>query len=260
MRGQKPARQLVWDGLFGVAVLAQIWGFPSTISCSKSLEVTRMARKLRLRIRNTYAGIVLYALLIVAIYVPIALFVVEPTVHTTPRELLPSRPDKPCVIRQESYCMPKIVTQVLHDDNNIYLMYGNIGVVQVFDLNGSYEYSIGIYKPRKHSSWLAIQDGYLYIQVNAGNLYAFQNGELQYYLSWDEAKELSESIDFADNSEIYDVRFNSIWRLEGVDSFPIVIRPFWMGFFQISQKLALVLWTAAVISFVSLFVIRKVNA
>ena len=75
-----------------------------------------MTKKLRLRILETCAAIVLYVLLIVASYIPIALFVVEPTVHTTPKELLASRPEKPCVIQQESCRMLKIVTQVLHDD------------------------------------------------------------------------------------------------------------------------------------------------
>lgn len=64
------------------------------------------------------------------------------------------------------------------DNNHIYVYYDAKGLLEVYDLGGTYDYSVEVYQQRNGIGHIGIDQGQLYIKDRIGNVYVFQ-GERQ---------------------------------------------------------------------------------
>lgn len=118
------------------------------------------------------------------------------------------------------------IDQIVEDDSYIYILFGeHDGNVQVFDLNGNYQYSVYFYTHLNGAFSLAVRENVLYVRDEQKNLYIFCNGSFDSFISKEDAKKLLELLDFNDNSSNYTVRLGSVWRTNGNEDICIIKRP-----------------------------------
>ena len=216
-------------------------------------------QKIRSSLAKLTKTVFAYGVLICMIAFVIFGLGIAPLANRLPFELVSLSPSKPSVLRQTNPCMPKVITQILHDDSHIYLMYGSIGVVQIYGIDGTYKYTIGIEKPTRRMSQLATHDGYIYIHVDGGNLYVFQEDEFRFYLKASEANELAKTINFGERSDSYSIRFCSIWHRDESGSTCVIVRPVWTGFFQYSRGITIACWFVWMTTLITVLIKAKIS-
>ena len=125
------------------------------------------------------------------------------------------------------YGMPVIATnyeklnisieQVIQDDTYIYTMlHHSNGVVQVYNFDGKYQFSIFFYCHGKGGFNLAIADNILYVQDMRANVYVFERGEFREFVKAVDAKRRFSELDFKVQkiSEGYEIESDCVWRIE----------------------------------------------
>ena len=118
------------------------------------------------------------------------------------------------------------IDQILSDDEYIYVLYGeHEGFLQVFDLQGVYQYSASFYKHLNGAFSMALEAGTLYVRDCVHNLYIIQDGKFQDFREREEASSLLEKLNFGLQSRTYRVRLGSIWRISGAEEYCIIRRP-----------------------------------
>ena len=143
---------------------------------------------------------------------------------------------KPVVFEDDSVMPNSGVEQVVSDGERVYVLYtSRNGVVQVYDYNGTYLYSMRLYAHMNGAFKLAVKDNLLYIQDYHGDMYVFKDGEFTEFLRNDAADAIKEEIpysSFEKNTEGYEIRKGSVWRIEGDTQTCIVNRPTQTGIYQ----------------------------
>lgn len=125
------------------------------------------------------------------------------------------------------------IDQIVEDDQFIYVLYGNHdGNVQVFDLNGNYQYSAYFYCHLNGAFSIAAQNNMLYVRDEHRNIYILGNGKFYSFVEEEDAADLLSSIDFNETSENYEVRFGSIWIVNDKVEKCIIKRPFHSALYQ----------------------------
>jgi hypothetical protein len=89
------------------------------------------------------------------------------------------------------------------------------GIVQVYDLNGTYRHTLFFDCHLNGGFSLAAFGETAYVQDMAGNVYVLNNGEFDRYLKKADLSELPEGLDFyaTTSSEGYEIRKNAVWRI-----------------------------------------------
>ena len=97
---------------------------------------------------------------------------------------------------------------VLHHHSN--------GIVQVYDLGGTYLHTLFFYCHGKGGFSLAADGQYVYVQDMCNNAYILTGGEFDSFLEKADAEQRLQDIDFRSgaSSANYEIRFNGIWRME----------------------------------------------
>ena len=97
---------------------------------------------------------------------------------------------------------------VLHHHSN--------GIVQVYDLSGTYLHTLFFYCHGKGGFSLAADGQYVYVQDMRNNVYILADGEFESFLEKAEAEQRLQDIDFRSgaSSANYEIRFDGIWRME----------------------------------------------
>ena len=143
---------------------------------------------------------------------------------------------KPVVFEDDSVMPNSGVEQVVSDGERVYVLYtSRNGVVQVYDYNGTYLYSMRLYAHMNGAFSMAVDGNMLYIKDYHGDIYAFRNGEFTDFLKNDAADAIKKEIPhstFEKNTEGYEVRSGSVWRIEGAIQTCIVNRPAQTGIYQ----------------------------
>ena len=84
-----------------------------------------------------------------------------------PAELYASVEGTPIVIKRENDFLCSEITQITSDDNNLYILFNSYNVVQVYTLDGIYQYSIGVRDYTNGRNQIATRDNSLYISCPA---------------------------------------------------------------------------------------------
>lgn len=124
-------------------------------------------------------------------------------------------------------------------DQCLYVLFGNKGVLEIYDLGGNYIKSYAFYRT-KGESQLYTDDQYVYLRdqqfklylFSAGDFIRFENIEYSTYLQELAAFYPKEEQRKTDGAEYY-VKLASIYRMNANGSSDrIVHRPFFLAFFQ----------------------------
>lgn len=166
----------------------------------------------------------------------------------------------PMIFPERTYGQPVISTdfpeldisieQVLQDNRYIYvLLHHSNGIVQVYDLEGNYQFSLFFYCHGHGGFSLALADNTLYVQDMRENVYVFTNGIFQRFVEAADAQMEFTELDFKsrDSSANYEIRENSVWRISEKEDVCIV-----GAYAQPAISTNYLLWAACFVLFVSL--------
>ena len=163
----------------------------------------------------------------------VGLFVMNIFSMICPPELIAAEEGSPVIMVRENDFLCTDISQVVSDDENLYVLFGQYGVVQVYTLDGTYQYTISVYNHANGRTEIAVLKNRLYIEDKKSNLYVFENGSLVQYLDRTESYELRQRLPFGAWDQDYMVKAGSVWYApDGVEPHCVVQRPVWLGLYQ----------------------------
>lgn len=162
-----------------------------------------------------------------------ALFVVNICGMICPPSLMAGTEGIPVITVRDSDFLCTGISQIVSDDSNLYVLYGQYGVVQVYSLDGAYRYTISICDHANGRTEIAVLRNRLYICDKVSNLYIFEDGVLTEYLDRTESYEARRNLPLGAWDSDYAVKAGSVWYAPGgVPSHCVVQRPAWLGLYQ----------------------------
>lgn len=174
----------------------------------------------------------LFALLVLLLLIG-ALFVVNLCGMICPPSLMAGTEGVPVITVRDSDFLCTGISQIVSDDSNLYVLYGQYGVVQVYSLDGAYRYTISVCDHANGRTEIAVLGNRLYICDKVSNLYIFEDGVLTEYLDRTESYEIRRNLPLGAWDSDYAVKEGSVWYApEGVPSHCVVQRPGWLGLYQ----------------------------
>ena len=142
----------------------------------------------------------------------------------------------PVQFEDDSVMPNSSIEQVVSDGKLVYVLYtSRTGVVQIYDYDGAYLYSMRLYAHSNGAFKMAIEGNILYIEDYHADIYVFKNGEFMKFLKDDAADAIRKKIPysaFEKNTEGYAIKNGSVWRTEGEHDVCIVNRPAQVGIYQ----------------------------
>lgn len=160
-------------------------------------------------VKHTWIFVVIICILLIII----TTFLIEKVGESKPAELYANSVGIPIVAKRGTDFLCAGIQQIVNDEQSLYVLYGNYGVVQAYDLNGTYLYTISLYNHQNGRFEIAVRDGCLYVSDKMDNLYIFKSGEFQAFRERDSAENIRKSIDFNENSKDYIVKGTSVWYI-----------------------------------------------
>lgn len=107
------------------------------------------------------------------------------------------------------------IEQIAEDDYCLYVMYHHSsGIIQVYDLDGNYQCTWFFYCHGNGGFSMTQENNTLYVQDMRRNVYVFNNGAFQQFLTSEEANAILKDVDFSapPASDHYQLRNGSVWR------------------------------------------------
>lgn len=149
-----------------------------------------------------------------------------------PAKLVAPSVEQP-VVAEHSNILIAGISQVVSDDENLYVLFGKYSIVGVYTHSGEYLYSIGVYNHTNGRTEIAAQDGYLYICDKVHNVYTFREGKLASFTDRVESLTLRQQLPFGSSDADYDTHTGSIWYAPDGERLQCVIeRPGWLCIYQ----------------------------
>lgn len=150
-----------------------------------------------------------------------------------PAELVAKSAEAPVVMKRDNDFLCTGITQIVSDDENIYILYGRYSVVQVYTHDGVYCYSISVYNHANGRTQIASYENCLYICDKVNNIYIFENGKMKQYIDLHESDNIRSKISFGVWDSDYTVRYGSVWHYSD-GSIPrcVIQRPVWLALYQ----------------------------
>lgn len=140
---------------------------------------------------------------------------------------------KPTISFQYSDISSSSIDQIVSDNRFLYILYGeHDGNVQVFDLNGNYQYSAYFYTHLNGSFKIAAHNDMLYVRDKRRNVYCIKDGECVEFLAEADAHYYLNLLDFNAHSNNYQVRLGSVWKLSESGDTCIIQRPWYSLLYQ----------------------------
>ena len=107
------------------------------------------------------------------------------------------------------------IEQVVEAGQYLYVLHHHSnGIVQVYDLSGTYQHTLFFYCHEKGGFSLAADDQFVYVQDMRNHVYVLTDGAFISFLERAEAERQLNDIDFRSgaSSEGYEIRSNGVWR------------------------------------------------
>ena len=134
----------------------------------------------------------------------------------------------PVVEARSSDFLSADITQVVTDEENLYVVNGRRSVVQVYTLEGEYRYSISVYNHNNGRMQIAVHDGRVYICDKRENIYVFIDRELIKYIEDEDSDEIRQQFNWWYSDPSYQLKQGSLWfQPEQEDGFCVIHRPMW---------------------------------
>ena len=150
-----------------------------------------------------------------------------------PLELIAKSIEMPITLVRNNDFLCTNISQIVADENHVYVLFGNYSVLQVYTLNGDYEYSVSVYNHMKGITSIATHNNSLYICDKIDNVYVFSNGELSEFIDRTQSLSIRRKLPFGASSSEYRVHLASVWYAPGGELSKCVIqRPAWLAIFQ----------------------------
>ena len=161
------------------------------------------------------------------------LFVLNIVSLICPAELVAKSTEAPVLIVRDNDFLCTGISQIVSDDENIYVLYGKYSVVQVYTHDGEYCYSISVYNHTNGRTEIATHQNCLYICDKINNVYIFNNGKMKQYIDRHESHSIRSQISFGVWDSAYTVRSGSVWHSpDGVLLQRVIQRPVWLLVYQ----------------------------
>jgi hypothetical protein len=190
----------------------------------------------------------------------VGLFVLNVFSMICPPSLVAYGEGTPVVTVRENDFLCTGISQAVSDDENLYVLFGQYGVVQVYTLDGAYRYTISVYNHANGRMEIAVLKNRLYIEDKKSNLYVFENGSLVQYLDRTESYGTRRSLPLGAWDQDYMVKAGSVWYApDGVKSHCVVQRPVWLGLYQNGRITTLLILLVALSGGLLLLPKRKVT-
>ena len=156
-----------------------------------------------------------YAILLVLLFA----ILIVPNFHneTYPEAILCGTP----VFTTEYSDFAKLsIDQILNADDIVYVLYDDHrGIIQAFDSNGTYLYTIAFFKHPNGAFRMAVHDGILYVKDCRSNIYSLKDRYLLAFHENDSAPMWMHQLDYQASASDYRIRRGSVWRIvDGVES------------------------------------------
>lgn len=161
------------------------------------------------------------------------LFILDLIGNICPFTLMAKSVDTPIIVARKNDLLFTKVSQIVSDDNRIYVLFGTYSVVQVYTHEGEYLYTISVYNHLNGRTEIAAHNNYLYIRDKIGNVYVFSSDCFVERIDRTEQANLPTMLSFGISDSAYSVRLGSIWESETIDSAKCVIqRPIILSIYQ----------------------------
>lgn len=172
------------------------------------------------------------ALILICICI-IALFLTNILSFICPAELIAKSIDDPTLIVRDNDLLCTGISQIVSDDENIYVLFGRYSVVQVYTLDGIYQFSISIYNHVNGRTEIAAYNNCLYLCDKINNVYIYEGKNLIDFVDRNESYTLRQQVPFGVSDSNYSVHSGSIWYAPGaVLQHKVIQRPSWLEIYQ----------------------------
>lgn len=150
-----------------------------------------------------------------------------------PSELVAHSIGEPLILKRNSDFLCTGISQIVADENHIYILYGQYSVVQVYSLEGKYEYTISVYNHMNGRTQITTLNGCLYLCDKINNIYIFKDGALDEFIDRSNSSQIREHLSFWENSKEYVIHNGSVWYAPNARLAKRVIqRPLWLLVYQ----------------------------
>lgn len=150
-----------------------------------------------------------------------------------PPELIAAAEGTPLILVRDDDLLLTSISQIVSDGNNIYILYGTYSVVQVYGMDGSYQYSLSVYNHTNGRTEIAVKNNRFYVCDKVSNIYSFENGSFIEFIDRKESADLRKKLPFGASNAEYDVRSGSVWYTpDHEDAYCLIQRPAWLNLYQ----------------------------
>ena len=171
-------------------------------------------------------------LLIVLLLIGI-LFVLDIMGNICPLALISNTLGEPIIVTRERDLLFTGISQVMSDENNIYILFGTYSVVQVYSHEGEYKYTISVYNHVNGRTEIAVLDNHLYIRDKAYNIYVFHNGNFVEFIPQAESENSVAMLPYGISDPAYSVHLGSILKsAEDGNAKCVIHRPLILSIYQ----------------------------
>lgn len=146
----------------------------------------------------------------------VALLLVGSLNYSSPHSAYPEAYYSKPVVSKEYPQINLSIEQVVEVGQYLYVLHHHSnGIVQVYDLSGTYQHTLFFYCHEKGGFYLAADDQFVYVQDMRNNVYVLTDGAFISFLERAEAEQQLQDIDFRSgaSSAGYEIRSNGVWRI-----------------------------------------------
>lgn len=136
------------------------------------------------------------------------------------------------LLNQENNNLNSSITQVVEYKDYIFLVYGYESIVQVYSLEGIYQYALSVYNYSNGRAEIAIDNDVLYLCDKHRNMYAFRGKAFIEFIDKTHSDDLHDMLHFGRNSPHYAIKAGSVWYTNGEHSHCVVKKSAWQVFYQ----------------------------
>lgn len=192
-------------------------------------------------------------LLLILVIIPeiliLMMFAIGVFAAVPPGELVAPAVGAPVVAEMLTEPLYSPITQIVADEECLYVLYNSVHVVQVFTNEGEPLYSVGFFGHTNGRSDIAVRDGRLWICDRRYNVYEFQDGAFLNFYPQESAEELRRTLPFGRSDSGYELRNGDLWLVTEEEERCVLDRSGWAGFLQDSDGWLLLVGIVLVIGF-----------
>lgn len=172
-----------------------------------------------------------------------------------PAELSAHAEGTPTIVTRKHELLCTGISQIVADEDHIYVLFGTYGVVQAYTPEGDYQYSVSVYNHSNGRTNIMAKDGCLYIRDKHHNVYIISDGKFLEFIDNHDANTIKNSRKFGVSDSDYILKGSSVWRVS--DDACVVKRPDWLVIYQSNLSWLVKFFLMITVGFILYFPIQK---